>query len=223
MCPSCGRKMRISDGNTRPLSGGDHGGTGRRPSWRNAHWGRQDPAAREEAKRLFGRAADLYCNGQYGEALALFDELVVRFPGNPEIENAREQCLQARSRRPLGLPLPGGASPAGIATDREGLRHAVMAKLVDKLQHGSTDMVQLQAAELIARMHGFLDNGHAGKAEPPKSDAEAVPEDEEPAAESSSEDTEDEASEALSETPRPSPPPFDPADFEAELRSETTL
>ncbi len=228
MCPTCGRKMRISDGNTQPLAGGTvHGAAGRRrPFWRNAKWGRQDPVAREEAKRLFGRAADLFCNGQYGEALALFDELVVRFPGNPDIENAREQCLQARTRKPLGLPRPGVTSPIGIATDRQGLRRAVMDKLIDKLQHGSTDMVQLQAAELIARMEGFLDKdrAHASRVEDSHaSESRKKSEGEAPDPDTGAEEEEQEAPETTPQEGPSSPPPFNPADFEAEFSSESTL
>lgn len=197
MCPTCGRKMRIAENNTQPLaSPGRESAGGKRPFWRNARWGGRDPESREEAKRLFGEAADLFCAGQYGKAMAIFDELVRRFPGNPDIENARAQCMEARMRAPLGLPQPGQASNPSMG--REALREAVLSKLVDKLHNGTTDVAQLQAADLLGKMLGFFPNGSpraAKKQEKPK-----APEGDEPHEDAEeAPDTPDEALDVMAE------------------------
>ena len=44
-----------------------------------------------DAKQQFGRAVDLYCAGQYGEALAIFDALQAEFPDSIEIERANDR------------------------------------------------------------------------------------------------------------------------------------
>ncbi|MCF6284177.1 MAG: hypothetical protein L3K26_03175, partial [Candidatus Hydrogenedentes bacterium] len=109
-----------------------------------------------EAKQRFGRALDLYCAGSFGEALVIFDALMQEFPESMEIEKARHQCIEARNRDPLHLPGPDSGQVMGDVLDENTLR-SMRRIVVEKMLHGATEPVQLQAAELVARMGGVLD------------------------------------------------------------------
>src|SRR5690606_35404286 len=99
MCSSCGSTVRIGSDNTRPFApstpgrgAGGAGGGGRAFNWRRI------AGPSEEAKQQFGKAVDLYSAHRYAEALTIFDSLAREFPDNPEIDQARRQCLRAMNR-----------------------------------------------------------------------------------------------------------------------------
>lgn len=150
-CPACGEKIPINHETTTrtPQPAASVGAASR------SRWGaRNRPSI--DAKQKFGRAVDLYCAGQYGEALALFDALQAEFPDSVEIERARRQCAEARSREPFHLTGPAGSESAGDVLD-ESAQRAVRRIAMEKMLHGATDAIQLQAAELVARLTGMLD------------------------------------------------------------------
>jgi len=168
-CPSCGEKIPINrDTTTRaPQARASIEGQARQ-KWGNS----AKPSL--EAKQRFGRAVDLYCAGHYGEALALFDALQADFPDSAEIRRARQQCLDARNRDPLHLPGPVDGQVAGDELDETTIR-ALRRIAVEKMLHGSTDAVQIQAAELVARLAGVYHRNPAepGAASPPAPDIQA--------------------------------------------------
>ncbi len=127
-------------------------------------WGNRG-APSIEAKQRFGRAVDLYCAGNYGEALVIFNALRKEFPDSSEIEKARQQCLEARNREPLNLPGPASGQVMGDDLDDATFR-AMRRIVIEKMLHGSTDTVQLQAAELVARMGGMLDGHQPSESDP---------------------------------------------------------
>jgi len=157
MCSSCGSTVRIGSDNTRPFGptptaggrGANYGG-GRTFNWRRI------AGPSEEAKQQFGKAVDLYTSHRYAEALAIFDSLAREFPDNPEIEQARKQCLRAMNR--TTLPPPAEPHVAGGKLDESTIRQVLLTKML----HGATDSIQLQAAELAARLLGMLPE-HAPK------------------------------------------------------------
>lgn len=150
-CPSCGEKIPINRDTTSTTPQAKASIT----SATRKKWGsRAKPTV--DAKQQFGRAVDLYCAGHYGEALAIFDALQAEFPDSAEIQRARRQCLDARNRDPLNLPGPADGQVAGDELD-EGTVRAMRRIVVDKMLRGDSDAVQLQAAELVARMAGVLD------------------------------------------------------------------
>lgn len=149
-CPSCGERIPINHETTtrQPQATSSVGGTSR------GRWGaRARPTM--DAKQQFGRAVDLYCAGHFGEALAIFDALQAEFPDSVEIARARRQCAEARTRDPLHLPGPASGQVMGDELDENALR-AVRRVAMEKMLHGSSDAVQLQAAELVARLAGML-------------------------------------------------------------------
>lgn len=157
-CPSCGEKIPIN-----------HDTTTRQPqaaasvaSASHNRWGARGRPSMD-AKQQFGRAVDLYCAGHYGEALAIFDALQAEFPDSAEIERARRQCVEARTREPLHLPGPSAGQVAGGELDEDAMR-AVRRVAMEKMLHGSSDAVQLQAAELVARLAGMLGPSAGGPA-----------------------------------------------------------
>jgi hypothetical protein len=94
---------------------------------------------------------DHYYAGRYGQALAVFDGLMKEFPDDSEIERGREQCLAAiRGAKVSGLLPHGEADPSPNASmlNEETVRRVVLEKLVG----GSSDEVQLQAAELASKL-----------------------------------------------------------------------
>lgn len=150
-CPSCGDKIPI----TRETTSRTRRASMAKGTPNPNRWGNQKGPS-IEAKERFGRAVDLYCAGNYGEALVIFNMLSQEFPDSIEIHKAREQCVEARNRDPLNLPDPASGQVMGDQLD-EGILRSMRRIVVEKMLHGSSDTVQLQAAELVARMAGVLD------------------------------------------------------------------
>ena len=149
ICPTCGQTLLVTGDNTRPLPRGKGGAFSGQSWWRGVGEPPQD------AKRQFGEAVDLYCKRRYAEALAIFNSLAKRFPNNKDIENGREQCISAL-KRPHGLALEHKGSPVADAKlDEETVKRVVLEKML----HGSTEAIQLQAAELAARILKMEGNG----------------------------------------------------------------
>jgi hypothetical protein len=149
-CPSCGEKIPINhDTTTRQPQATASVGAATRGRWGT----RNRPSM--DAKQQFGRAVDLYCAGHFGEALAIFDALQAEFPDSMEIERARRQCAEGRSRDPLHLPGPSGGPISGDDLTEDAMR-AVRRVAMEKMLHGATDAIQLQAAELVARLTGMI-------------------------------------------------------------------
>ncbi|MBI4557606.1 MAG: hypothetical protein HY706_08485 [Candidatus Hydrogenedentes bacterium] len=166
LCPNCGRSVPIMANNTtpaplpkqaRPLSG-------KALTWQGA----AEPA--EDAKRKFGEAVDLYYSQRYAEALAIFDSLTKVYPGNPDIENGRSQCINAL-KRPLALEKKE-TSLEGAKLDAQTVRKVVLEKMLA----GNSEAVQLQAAELASKILGLCANGKAPEASPPE-ESPVAPED----------------------------------------------
>ena len=150
-CPSCGDKIPI----TRDTTSRTRRASMAKGTPNPNRWGSQKGPS-IESKERFGRAVDLYCSGSYGEALVIFNMLSQEFPDSIEIHKAREQCIEARNRDPLNLPGPASGQVMGDQLDENILR-SMRRIVVEKMLHGSSDAVQLQAAELVARMAGVFD------------------------------------------------------------------
>ena len=175
ICPNCGRNIPIGNANTTPLAVQDRKRGNFFSSGGNWFRDRGGERPSEDAKRRFGQAADLFYGGRYAEALAIFDGLAREFPGNPEIESARTQCLKSMRRPPLSLPSPGSSLESDKPLDKELIKRII----VDKMLNGSTEAIQLQAAELAARMVGLFENGRTGANANPEGPApEPTPHDE---------------------------------------------
>jgi hypothetical protein len=145
MCPTCGRTTRITPQNTSPLQ--------RRPPFETrSTWGPGRTEPPETAKQRFGQAVDLYYQGRYGEALAIFDALLREFPGNPDIEHGRAQCLKAVNRPALPPPDPSAAH-----TQAELSEDLVKRVVLEKLLYTSNELVQIQAADIAAKILGMYD------------------------------------------------------------------
>ncbi len=171
MCPTCGRTMLISNDNASPASDNHSRGSffsARTTSWwRNAMGMGSSASPNEEAKRRFGEAVDLYYQKNYGEALAIFDDLARRYPGNGDIERARRECLAAL-RRPSGLAIENRSGvadrPEDISAsaarppvgDAELNAETVKRVVLEKLLYSPSETVQLHAAELACRMLGLF-------------------------------------------------------------------
>jgi hypothetical protein len=154
MCPTCGQTVLITADNTRPVTPPQRG---RLFGLKNTSWWRGAAEPPEDSKRRFGQAVDLYCSQRYAEALAIFNSLAKQFPGNPDIENGRAQCINAL-KRPPALALEDKSSPRPDARLEES---TVKEIVLEKLINGSNETIQLQAAELACRMLGlFNKNGH---------------------------------------------------------------
>jgi predicted Zn-dependent protease len=145
---------------------------------RESRWPRR-PSLSEEAKERFGKAVDLYNNQRYAEALAIFDSFVYQFPGNPEIEQARAQCLSALKRGRIALP----ETMARAASDAK-LEEAVIKRIIlEKMLYDSSGAVQLEAAKLAAEILGLTSTNSREKAISPvetspegtSSEAQAAP------------------------------------------------
>ena len=183
MCPSCGATIKIRAHNTTTTSPAKRGGmlSGGGNWWRGS--GTQPT---EDAKRKFGEAVDLFYGGRYAESLAIFDALVQQFPGNPDIENGRQQCLQAL-RKPqqtfalednTGRPNVGGGNSAfsGISAGREGRldKETVRRIVIEKMLRSPNEAVQLQAADLAARLLGMIEAEEEDKDEEKKEESVAA-------------------------------------------------
>lgn len=144
MCSTCGRKMKI----TPDIARRDTSGGGAATGGTAYTTGRRGPS--EEAKRKFGKAVDLFALGQHREALAIFDELALEFPGNPEIDRGRRECHRALRGGNLLSHDSGGATSTserlkeGDTLDWETIERVVLEKLL----YGASDSVQLEAARI---------------------------------------------------------------------------
>ncbi len=162
-CPACGHKIHLSPARLHPLSQAEAprpgGGLLRNRTQRTRQ---AETATREAAARRFAEAVDLYGQGRYAEALYLLDALKRDYPANEEIDSARAQCLAALGAAPAGLPAPEAAEAAEAELTCDTVRRVVLEKLL----YGRTESVQLEAAELAARLLGMLpheDQAHAAK------------------------------------------------------------
>ncbi len=180
MCPSCGDTIKIRAHNTTTTSPAKRSGllSGGGNWWRSS-----GTPPTEDAKRKFGEAVDLFYGSRYAESLAIFDALVQQFPGNPDIENGRQQCLQAlrKPQQTFALedktgPAVGGGSFGGMASPaREGGldKDTVRRIVIEKMLRSPNEAVQLQAADLAARLLGMLET-HEEEQEPVAEPEEAV-------------------------------------------------
>ena len=154
VCVTCGRTIPIISDNARRESGATRAepSLGREPRWQRR------PTLSEDAKERFGKAVDLYNNQRYAEALAIFDSFLLQFPGNPEIEEARAQCLKAlrRSR----IPAPDG--PPKLAEETRLDAATVKRIILDKMMYDASGAVQVEAAKLAAQILGLTGN-HKGE------------------------------------------------------------
>lgn len=165
LCPSCGQSVTISNDNAAPT-----GPAGGRPlNARQVWWNGQNAAPPEDARRKFGEAVDLYYNARYAEALAIFNALARQFPGNPDIENGRSQCMSALRRPRMALEHQGGAVQ-NARLDEDTVRRVVLHKML----HGASETVQLQAAELAARLLGLLSPNGKGRTTSESRDEERI-------------------------------------------------
>jgi len=158
LCPGCGAQVPISEENTRPHQPPrrrEHGGG--LLSLRKQREAKQATSHREEAWRNFAAAVDLYNARKYAEALTLLNNLIQQFPGNPHIETARDQCLDALQRIAFsphnydGLPVDDAVLSPEL----------VKSVVLEKMLHGGTEDVQLRAAELAARLLGVFEHAPA--------------------------------------------------------------
>lgn len=155
LCAGCGRTIRISKDNTRPEDAGPRVA----PSSMGPGWWKRRAAPSPEAIERFGRGVDLYNQGRYGEALAVFDALAHDMPDTPEIEQARNHCMSALRRPRLPEAEPSSRSTGSHElTERE-----IQQVILEKMRTGETDAdrIQLEAARLAAEVLGLI-----GKAAP---------------------------------------------------------
>jgi len=155
LCPACGERIHIRPSNTTAAPVGTKQSAPPPPRGRVTP--RPGEPSMEAAKRKFGRAVDLYFAQRYAEALAYFDELAQEFPDNEEVAQARRQCVQAlRHARPPMLEYQeeetgAAVSPVELAS--------VKRFLLDKMRNGSTEAIQLKAAELACHLLALSGNG----------------------------------------------------------------
>lgn len=169
ICVTCGRTIQIMANNTRR----DGGPLREEPSAvRESRWQRRTPLT-EDAKQRFGKAVDLFNQHRYAEALAIFDSFLVEFPGNPEIEEARAQCLNALKRPRLSSPETMRGPTSEPRLDAETVKRVV----IEKLLYDPSSVVQIEAAKLAVQILGLSGNhpGEAAKASesPPMQDTGA--------------------------------------------------
>jgi len=156
VCTTCGRTFEIQPDNARrdtPQVQHDA------PTLREARWQRMQGVS-DDVRQLFGKAVDLYGQQRYAEALAILDSFAQRYPGNPDIEQARGQCIAALRRPRLGGPDQPEKRELTIETVKE--------IVLDKLLCGAPE-IQLKAAEIACTLLA-LQNGH-----PPKATEDVTP------------------------------------------------
>lgn len=107
---------------------------------------------REEAWRKFATAVDLYNNKRFAEALTLLSALQQSFPGNPSIEAAQAQCAEALQEAASPTLTYEGETVPDSALSEELVKGVILKKML----HGGTEEIQLQAAELAARLLGMF-------------------------------------------------------------------
>jgi len=161
LCPQCGVSIPISEENTRvweapPALPSRRGGG--LLAFRDRHKTTVNNESRENSWRRFAQAVDLYNSRRFAEALTVLNSLEDDFPGNPHVHAAREQCLEAleeglnEHREYDGRPVQGDFLNADL----------IQSVILEKMLRGSTEEVQLKAAELAARMMGMIPGQGAG-------------------------------------------------------------
>lgn len=151
LCPGCGAEIQISAENTRPYEERKRRGGGLLALRREVNTGNDN---REESWRRFAAAVDLYNTRRYAEALTLLNALITQFPGNPHVETARNQCMEALQRTTLS-----GYTYDGAPVDDGVLNEALVKCIVlDKMLNGAAEEIQLRAADLAARMLGLYES-----------------------------------------------------------------
>ena len=148
LCPYCGAEIRIMPGNTKhyeapPVQQG--GGSGLLERWRRRH----HDDHQEAAGRKFAEAVDLYNQERFAEALALLEVIKQEFPDNPHVIRAEAECVRAMNKSRNGHGLVD-------VSDGELTPELVQRVIMDKMLHGSTEAVQLEAAMLAARLLGMV-------------------------------------------------------------------
>jgi hypothetical protein len=127
---------------------------------------REEPAGRshersEDAGRRFREAVDLYHRRRYSESLTIFDALSERYPDNNDVQTGRSLCLRALERERNLLH-----TPSDLADELN--EKTVRRFLLEKMLHGETDEIQLQAARMACEVLGlFSRNGIPDPQAPP--------------------------------------------------------
>jgi len=160
LCPACGATVRINSDTTTaaapPRKGLFTGG---------ASWWREGGKTNDDAKRRFGEAVDLYYSGRFAESLAIFNGLARDFPDNPDIRNGRVQCERALKR-------PGAGRRLALEDRSQRLEHAALDSdtvkrvVLEKLVAGESEAIQLQAADIAARILGLYEGAQTLREEP---------------------------------------------------------
>lgn len=163
-CPACGREIEIEPGRTRVRPGAND--SGRLLSMHRTTRRVPAPATAGHAEdagwRRFAEAVDLYNGKRFAESLALLNALHAEHPDNPQVNAARAQCLRALQRSANALTEYEGAR---VADDR--LTPALVKSVVlDKMLHAKDESVQLQAAELAARLLDLFPRAAAAASAP---------------------------------------------------------
>ena len=155
VCVTCGRTIQILSGNTRR-----EGLNQRLESsvLRETQWPRRTILSEEDRQR-FGKAVDLYAKQQYAEALAIFDSFLEQFPGNPEIEEARNQCLRALKRPRLGAPQGAAKLPGDTKLDADTVKRVVLERML----YDTSGTTQVEAARLAWQILGLSGNSSGAK------------------------------------------------------------
>lgn len=170
VCVTCGRTIQIMANNARR----DGPAVQREiPSARDPRFSAtRRTALTEDAKQRFGQAVDLYNAQRYAEALAIFDSFLEQFPGNPEIEEARAQCLSALKRPRLAAPGPmsrSGPSGGDAHLDPETVKRVILEKML----YDPSGANQIEAARLASEILGLVGRGHPPAAKPGGIDSHA--------------------------------------------------
>lgn len=172
LCPSCGATIYISKDNATPYRGTSASPSRPGAPQQDNGWsGGVGSNAPEEIRRRFAEGVDLYFAKRYSEALVIFNHLAAAMPHDADIQMGQTMCLNAlRKISPLGLGTDRGfgqlPAPEDARDRLDNIMNGPMPTidldffkrfLFDKMLHGQGDDVQMRAAELAAKMLGFLD------------------------------------------------------------------
>lgn len=166
LCPSCGTTIAINKDNATPLRPAAEPPRPLAPqerSWQGSHSAEGAPP---DIRRRFAEGVDLYFAKRYSEALVIFNTLAAAMPHDADIQMGQSMCINAlRKLSPLGLSHEGfgGHLPAPPYSEErsEALLNGPTPSLdsdffkrflFDKMLHGSSDEIQMRAAELAAKM-----------------------------------------------------------------------
>jgi len=171
VCVTCGRTIQIVSGNTRREGFNQQAESSvlRETQW-PARVGRA--ILSEEDRQRFGKAVDLYGKQQYAEALAIFDSFLEQFPGNPDIEEARSQCLRALKRPRLSAPQGAGKLPGETKLDPDTVKRVVLEKML----YDPSGATQIEAARLASRILGLYQTAPKERASHPSETKEPADE-----------------------------------------------